>query len=264
MELNSMAAVILAVLLVSSCGISDLGGGGGATVTQLTDRSGTVTNNGGTTDQRVQTVSGRVMNPGGEEASTFDGNVFVVHNGNRQQVMPTPCTSSDCQPGEWVFNTDLVLNSGSNNIQVVVEDSTGSQVGSSSTFNVNANIPARDLTIILTWATNENDVDLHVYDPNGNEAWYRALTGIPGGSLDLDDTDGYGPETFTVEQATPGQWTVKVRYYATHGVTSDVPATVTVSKHEGTPEVFTHTFTADQANGDDPTNDWTVTTFTMP
>jgi len=263
MEPNSVVAVILAVLLVSSCGLTDFGGGG-ASVTHITDRSGTVTDNGGTTDQRVQTVAGRVMNPAGADASTFDGSVFVVHNGNRQQVTPTPCTMGDCQPGEWEFTTDLVLNSGSNNIQVVVEDSGGSQVGSSSTFNVNANIPARDLTITLTWATDLNDVDMHIYDPSGNEAYYRSLGGIPGGNLDLDDTNGFGPETFTMESATPGEWTVKVRYYSTHGVTSEVPVTVRVSKHEGTPEVFYHTFTAEQANSDDTTNDWTVTTFTMP
>jgi uncharacterized protein YfaP (DUF2135 family) len=264
MEPNSAIAVILAVLLVSSCGLSDFGGGGGASVTHLTDRSGTVTNNGGTTDQRVQTVAGRVTNPAGADASSFGGSVFVVHNGNRQQVTPTPCTMGDCQPGEWEFTTDLVLNSGSNDIQVVVEDSSGSQVGSSSTFNVNANIPARDLTITLTWDTDGNDVDLHVFDPSGNEAYYRNLGGIPGGNLDLDDTNGFGPETFTAESAAPGEWVVKVRYYSTHGVTSDVPVTVRVSKHEGTPQTFTHTFTADQANSDDPSNDWTVTTFTMP
>jgi len=101
MEPNSIVAVILAVLLVSSCGLSDLGGGGGASVTHITDRSGGVTDNGGTTDQRVQTVAGRVTNPAGADASTFDGNVFVVHNGQRQQVTPTPCSASDCQPGEW-------------------------------------------------------------------------------------------------------------------------------------------------------------------
>ncbi len=263
MEFNSLAAVFMAVLLVSSCGLSDFGGGG-ASVTQLTDRSGAATLAGGTTDQRVQTVSGRAMNPAGADASTFEGNVFVVHNGNRQQVTPTPCTASDCLPGEWIFTTDLVLNSGSNNIQVVVEDLSGNQVGSSGVFNVNANIPARDLTITLTWATDGNDVDMHVFDPSGNEAYYRNLGGIPGGSLDLDDTNGFGPETFTAESAAPGQWTVKVRYYSTHGVESGVPVTVRVSKHEGTPEVFTHTFTADQANSDDPSNDWVAATFTMP
>ncbi|NYZ61037.1 DUF2135 domain-containing protein [Candidatus Micrarchaeota archaeon] len=263
MEPNSVVAVILAVLLVSSCGLTDFGGGG-ASVTHITDRSGTVTDNGGTTDQRVQTVAGRVMNPAGADASTFDGSVFVVHNGNRQQVTPTPCTLGDCQPGEWEFTTDLVLNSGSNNIQVVVEDSGGSQAGSSSTFNVNANIPARDITATLTWDTNGNDVDMHVYDPQGNHAYYSSKQGIPSADLDLDDIDGYGPETFTMQDAIPGDYTIKVRYYDAKGVTSNVPVTVRLSLNEGTPQVFTHTFTAEQANYDDATNDWTVTTFTMP
>lgn len=262
MELNSAAAVVLAVLLVSACGIFD--SGGGASVTQLTDRNGAVTQNGGTTDQRVQTVSGRVMNPAGADASEFGGKVFVVHNGQSQQVTPVPCSASDCRPGEWEFTTDIVLSSGSNQIQVVVEDSAGRQAGRSGTFNVNANIPARDLTITLTWETDGNDVDLHIYDPQGNHAYYSNKLGIPGGELDLDDTNGYGPETFTMESATPGQWTVKVRYYSAHGVTSNVPVTVRISKREGAPQVFTHTFTPEQASYDDPGNDWTVATFTMP
>ncbi|MEW5996221.1 MAG: DUF2135 domain-containing protein [Candidatus Micrarchaeota archaeon] len=262
MEFNSAAAIILAVLLVSGCGLSDLlGGGGGAAVSQLTDRNGAVTANGGTTTQRVQTVSGTVMNPAGAGADTFGGDVFIVHNGNEQQVTPAPC--SECGPGEWGFTGDLVLDSGSNNIMVVVRDAGGNTVYSSPSFNVNADIPPRDITVTLTWATDDNDVDLHIYDPQGNHAWYSDLDGIPGGNLDLDDTDGFGPETFTMEQAAPGPYTVKVRYYSAHGVTAPVPVTVRVSLNEGPWQTYTQTFTADQANGDDPSNDWTVTTFTV-
>lgn len=263
METNTILAAMLAVLLASSCGLSDmLGGAGGATVSGLTDRSGTQTMNGGTTGERVQTVSGTVMNPAGADASEFGGKVYIVHNGNRQQVTPAQCYEG-CQPGEWTYSGDLVLDSGSNNIQVVVEDTSGSQVHSSSTFSVNADIPPRDITVTLTWETDGNDVDLHVYDPQGNHAWYSSLGGIPGGNLDLDDTNGFGPETFTMEQATPGTYTVKVRYYSTHGVESSVPATVRVSLNEGPFQTYTHVFTAEQANADDPSNDWTVTTFTM-
>jgi uncharacterized protein YfaP (DUF2135 family) len=249
------------VLLLASCSTFDTGTG--ASINGLTDRGGAVIANGGTTTERVQTVGGRVMNPSGADATDFGGRVYVVHNGNRQQVTPTPCYVEDCQPGEWTFTSDLVLNSGSNTIAVVVEDDEGNQVYSSSTFSVNADIPARDVTVTLTWETDGNDVDMHVYDPAGNEAWYSDLSGIPGGYLDLDDTDGFGPETFTMEQAAPGTYTVKIRYYSTHGVTSDVPVTVRVSLNEGTPVVYTHTFTSSQANYDDPANDWTVTTFNV-
>jgi len=249
------------VFLLASC--STLNTGNGATVSGITDRNGLVTLSGGSTDQRVQAISGRVMNPAGTDATEFGGSVFIVHNGDRQQVTPVACYESDCKPGEWSYSGDTVLTSGTNTIQAVVEDADGNQVYSSPTFTVNADIPPRDITVTLTWDTDGNDVDLHVYDPQGNEAWYSDLEGIPGGSLDLDDTDGYGPETFTMEQATAGTYTVKVRYFSTHGVAGNVPVTVRVSLNEGTPSVYTHTFTPEQANSDDPSNDWTVTTFTV-
>lgn len=252
---------MMMVFLLASCSTFDTGSG--ATVGGITDRNGVTTLSGGTTDQRVQTIEGRVMNPAGADVDTFGGRVFIVHNGDRQQVTPTTCYAEDCQPGEWSYSGDTVLNSGTNTIQTVVEDESGNQVYSSSTFTVNADIPPRDITTTLTWETDGNDVDLHIYDPQGNHAYYASLSGIPGGSLDLDDTDGFGPETFTMEQATAGTYTVKVRYYSTHGVTANVPVTVRVSLNEGTPTVYTHTFTPEQANYDDDTNDWTVTTFTV-
>jgi hypothetical protein len=55
------------------------------------------------------------------------------------------------------------------------------------------------LRVVLTWDTNNTDVDLHVTDSNGNHAWYADLTGIPGAFLDHDDVDGFGPEVFTME-----------------------------------------------------------------
>ncbi|MDD5096826.1 MAG: hypothetical protein PHY95_04925 [Candidatus ainarchaeum sp.] len=64
------------VLLLASC--STLDTGSGARIDQLMGRDGTTTLNGGTTDQRVQTVGGRVMNPSGADASTFGGRVYVV------------------------------------------------------------------------------------------------------------------------------------------------------------------------------------------
>jgi tetratricopeptide (TPR) repeat protein len=50
---------------------------------------------------------------------------------------------------------------------------------------------------VLTWETDANDVDLHVYDRQGGHAYYQQKTLPSGGELYADVTTGYGPECFT-------------------------------------------------------------------
>lgn len=50
------------------------------------------------------------------------------------------------------------------------------------------------ITATLNWA-NLGDIDLHVYEPDGNHVWYQNLYGSMG-KLDLDNTRGYGPEHY--------------------------------------------------------------------
>src|SRR3954451_4193953 len=48
----------------------------------------------------------------------------------------------------------------------------------------------------ITWDKN-NDIDLHVYDQAGNEAFYAAPDAIPDADLSIDQTNTGGPEFFT-------------------------------------------------------------------
>lgn len=228
-----------------------------AQITSVMDRNGVETRDGGSTTERVQTVSGTARDPN-PDTPWFDGRVVLERNGEKQFVTP------ELVEGIWVWSGDLVLTQGRNELKAYVEDESGVQLGRSGVYVVHANIPARDITVTLTWNTDGTDVDLHVWDPGGNHAWYGDLGGIPGGSLDIDDTDGFGPETFTAENAAPGEWVVKVRYYNNHGVEAPTMATVKVTLREGRTQTFTHVFTADQANANDPSNDWEVIRFTIP
>lgn len=68
---------------------------------------------------------------------------------------------------------------------------------------------------VMTWETDANDVDFHVYDGQGGHASYRALMLPSGGSLYADVTNGYGPECFTIEgvpQAFP--YRLEAHYYS--------------------------------------------------
>lgn len=251
--------LLVAALLLAGCCGCNLPSTKTAFITGVEGKNtGTEVSNGGTTTDRVQSVYGTVQNPSGADASTFGGKVVLEMNGEKQYV--TPVKSSN---GTWTFRGDLVIRRGTNNLVVRVEDSSGNTVSESDPFVIIGNLPQRKIEVVLTWNTDDNDVDMHVFSPSNKHAWYSSLGGIPGCNLDLDDTDGYGPETFVCENATveSGQWTVKVRYYSTHGVETPVTATVRVRLNEGSTQTYTHTFTEDQANRDNADNDWTVLTF---
>jgi hypothetical protein len=69
------------------------------------------------------------------------------------------------------------------------------------------------ITVTLTWGS-QPDVDLHVTEPDGFHVSYSHKTGHSG-SLDVDDTDSYGPENYFVDFNTLslGVYTVGINYY---------------------------------------------------
>jgi hypothetical protein len=73
----------------------------------------------------------------------------------------------------------------------------------------------RPFTVILTWDKGDGtDIDLHTYDlDTGEEAWFGDLS-LPAdkGSLDLDNTEGFGPETFTGKTSTAG-YGISINYW---------------------------------------------------
>lgn len=71
-----------------------------------------------------------------------------------------------------------------------------------------------DVQITLVW-DNTADLDLHVYDPNSEEIWWKYKYSSSGGILDVDDTNGYGPENvyWAKGKAPPGNYKVYLKYY---------------------------------------------------
>lgn len=54
------------------------------------------------------------------------------------------------------------------------------------------------LRFVLSWETDANDVDFHIFDGQGNHAYYSQRSLPSGGELYADVTTGYGPECFTI------------------------------------------------------------------
>ena len=91
------------------------------------------------------------------------------------------------------------------------------------------------LRFVLTWETDANDVDLHVFDRLGGHAYYQAKTLPSGGELFADVTTGYGPECFAVRQPASrdaAPYKIKVHYYS-RGPMGYGMGTVQVIAHDG-------------------------------
>jgi uncharacterized protein YfaP (DUF2135 family) len=61
------------------------------------------------------------------------------------------------------------------------------------------------------------------------------VSSVSGGRLDRDDTDGYGPEIFSLGAAPAGDYQIAAHYYGDRG-TGQTSATVMIVAREGTDE----------------------------
>ncbi len=70
-----------------------------------------------------------------------------------------------------------------------------------------------DLRVVLTWDSDNTDMDLHVTDPNAEEAYYGHALTYQGGRVSPDNTLGYGPEDYSLRIAKPGIYRVEVNFF---------------------------------------------------
>lgn len=170
---------------------------------------------GGWTSERILDFAGVARGAGVERA-------VLVINGAEKEVA--------VEGGR--FHAKEVVSPGRNTIRLVVEDENGAVASDSLTFF--ADVPERDLKITVNWDTDATDMDLHVTDPTGEVCMYNHKVTEMGGNLDIDVTDGFGPETFTLANAKPGTYKVHVHYYGPEGGPVTI-ATVWIVLYEGTP-----------------------------
>lgn len=94
---------------------------------------------------------------------------------------------------------------------VQLTDTTSGATSLAIAFDSGNATDVRPFTIIMTWDKGDGtDVDLHTFDIEKlEEAWFGDL-GIAKGSLDLDNTKGYGPETYT---GAKGRYGIAINYW---------------------------------------------------
>lgn len=148
------------------------------------------------------------------------------------------------------------LSSGGHTISGSVADNAGNASPFGGGFIVDTTYVSGSGTILvtLTWDT-PTDIDLYVTDPTGDTSWYGHKITADGGELDYDDTDGYGPEHWMLQNTDTlryGQpYIVRVHNYSNHSYTGPTHYTVSIKLGEGTPQeqVFWYTGTLTTAGG---------------
>jgi Ca-activated chloride channel homolog len=83
-----------------------------------------------------------------------------------------------------------------------------------------------DLRVVMSWDADATDIDLHVVEPSGEEAYYARQRTRSGGLVSSDMTQGYGPEEYLIHQAPAGTYAIRCHYYGTRAQTLLGPATV--------------------------------------
>ncbi|MDO5319898.1 MAG: VIT domain-containing protein [bacterium] len=86
-----------------------------------------------------------------------------------------------------------------------------------------------DLRIAMEWDVDNTDVDLHVLEPDGEEAFYSHRRTLSGGYVSHDVTTGYGPEEYLKKTGAAGEYKILVNYFGSRQQTLLGPATVTAT-----------------------------------
>ena len=84
------------------------------------------------------------------------------------------------------------------------------------------------IRIVLSWDADETDIDLHVLEPDGEEAFYGHRRTGSGGFVSEDVTTGYGPEEYLRKEG-KGTFKILTNYFASHQTALTGAATVTAT-----------------------------------
>lgn len=95
-----------------------------------------------------------------------------------------------------------------------------------------------DLRIVMTWDTDNTDIDLHVTEPTGETCVYNHNRTTIGGALSKDFTQGYGPEEYLLKKLMPGEYKIQAHFYGSRDQKLIGPTTVqaTIITHYGRPD----------------------------
>lgn len=89
-----------------------------------------------------------------------------------------------------------------------------------------------DLMLVISWNTDQTDIDLHVEEPTGETCNYSNRTTKIGGRMTADVTQGYGPEMYILPEAKAGTYDISVNYYSSNRNRTSVQTKVFASVYK--------------------------------
>ena len=174
-----------------------------------------------TNTQTTISTTGTSQSLSGTTSATSNGNWFIIINNELRAAGILGVSSG-------FYNTEIPLFCGTQQVAVSFETN-----GNRSYYRTNVTqtgCTAAQLRVQLSWDTGpSSDIDLHLIRPNGtvesnNDCYYANCTfsGLEWGAsgpagnpiLDVDDTEGYGPENIVIGSgAEAGNYRVVVHNY---------------------------------------------------
>ena len=185
---------------------------------------------------------------------------FLFLNGSPRRINVTPGGN---------FNQSVVLIREINTMKIEALDLFGKTTTSPEITVRTENMSPREMVVFLTWDKADVDLDLHIWGPERKHTYYGALDpyessqAIPGGALDLDDRDGFGPEVFSFADGLEGVYTIGARYHHSfEGEPCQAQITVVLNPAEPARRITRifgpYTLSPGQADN------WTATRVSMP
>lgn len=139
------------------------------------------------------------------------------------------------------FARPYIFPEGSNSIEVISPDGQSRNRMQFYSAPGAGAIRAR-LRLVLSWDTDNTDLDMHVITPDGEHAWYGQPALDNGGALDIDVTTGYGPEIFAMPAPLKGRYLVYVNYFGGRSETALTTAQLSIITDEGSVNEKQETF----------------------
>jgi len=152
---------------------------------------------------RIVNITGKIANPSLTTA------LLILDNDSEHSI--------EMNLNNGNFSQAVVLNGSTAEVShtvYVIAVSGGLTAEDTMTFT--SLVPIMSLHCTLTWDTSGTDVDFWITDPNKEKCYYAHRQTASGLALDVDDTDGYGPENITSPNVIPGDYIVQVHYYSDH------------------------------------------------